>query len=230
MAGVVVLACAPGVEPAGGGGPAGRPLVGVVMGSDSDLPVLAEAVSTLEEFGVPCEVRVMSAHRTPADVAAWAAGAAAHGLRVLIAAAGGAAHLAGVVAAHTVLPVIGVPVAGRVLDGLDSLLAMAQMPPGVPVGVVGVNGARNAALLAVAVLATADPDLRRRLEDFRARQAEAVRERDRRLTGIGTREYLRQMGGGPGSPAAPGEGSMGAAAGGRGVHPASSAGDGGKAL
>lgn len=166
------------------------------MGSDSDLPVLAEAVTVLDEFGVPCEVRVMSAHRTPGDVAEWAAGAAERGLRVIIAAAGGAAHLAGVVAAHTVLPVIGVPVAGRVLDGLDSLLSMAEMPPGVPVGVVGVNGARNAALLALAVLAAGDEGLRRRLEEFRTRQAEAVRERDRRLAELGPREYLRQMRGG----------------------------------
>ncbi len=206
MAGVVVLGCAPWVEPGGGGERARPPLVGVVMGSDSDLPVLAEAVSTLDEFGVPCEVRVMSAHRTPADVAEWAAGAAERGLGVIIAAAGGAAHLAGVVAAHTVLPVIGVPVAGRVLDGLDSLLSMAQMPPGVPVGVVGVNGARNAALLAVAVLATADPELRRRLQDFRARQAAGVRERDRRLAELGLRDYLRQMRGEakPASPGGPG--------------------------
>ncbi len=140
-------------------------LVGVVMGSDSDWPLLQKTVDLLREFGVPCEVRVISAHRTPEIAAAYAREAEARGLRVIIAAAGGAAHLAGVVAAHTVLPVIGVPVAGGALNGLDALLATIQMPAGIPVATVtlGSAGPVNAALLAVQILATGDAQLRQKL-------------------------------------------------------------------
>lgn len=148
--------------------------VGVVMGSDSDLPVMQEAARTLAEFGVPCEITVASAHRTPDRVQAYAREAEARGLQVLIAGAGGAAHLAGVLAAHTVLPVIGVPLPGSTLGGLDSLLSTVQMPSGVPVATVAIGGARNAALLAVQILATADPALRDRYRAFRERLAAEV--------------------------------------------------------
>ncbi len=135
--------------------------VAVIMGSDSDWSVMENAVKTLREFGVACEARVISAHRTPELAAAYASGAQRRGLKVLIAAAGGAAHLAGVLAAHTTLPVIGVPIKGGALDGLDALLATVQMPAGIPVGTValGQAGAINAALLAVQILALGDAKL-----------------------------------------------------------------------
>src|ERR1041384_1208300 len=133
------------------------PLVGVLMGSDSDWPTMKAAVEALTEFGIARESRVMSAHRTPDDVTEYARTAHTRGLRVIIAGAGGAAHLAGVVAAHTPLPVIGVPIESRSLKGLDSLLSIVQMPAGVPVATVGIGGARNAGLLAVQILAAAAP-------------------------------------------------------------------------
>jgi 5-(carboxyamino)imidazole ribonucleotide mutase len=151
------------------------------MGSDSDVPVMRPAVEVLAEFGVPSETRVLSAHRTPDAASAWAREAADRGLRVLVAGAGGAAHLPGVLAAVTSLPVIGVPIAATRLGGLDSLLAIAQMPSGVPVATVAVDGARNAGLLAVRILAVADEPLRDRVDDFRRRQAERVREKDERV-------------------------------------------------
>jgi 5-(carboxyamino)imidazole ribonucleotide mutase len=142
------------------------PLVGVVMGSDSDWPVMSAAARALAEFDIPHEVDVVSAHRMPRDMLAYGEGAAGRGLRVLVAGAGGAAHLPGMLASVTPLPVIGVPVPLAVLDGLDSLLSIVQMPAGVPVATVAVGGARNAGLLAVRVLAAADPDLRARVERF----------------------------------------------------------------
>ncbi|HSK54476.1 MAG TPA: 5-(carboxyamino)imidazole ribonucleotide mutase [Jiangellales bacterium] len=142
------------------------PLVGVVMGSDSDWPVMSAAAEALAEFGVPHEVDVVSAHRMPRDMLAYGEGAADRGLRVLVAGAGGAAHLPGMLASVTPLPVVGVPVPLAVLDGLDSLLSIVQMPAGVPVATVAVGGARNAGLLAVRILAAADPDLRARVEQF----------------------------------------------------------------
>ena len=151
------------------------PLVGVIMGSRSDWETMRHAVETLEQLGVPCETRVLSAHRTPDAVAEWATSAEARGLEAVVAGAGMAAALPGVIAAKTVLPVLGVPVESK-LNGLDSLLSMVQMPAGIPVGVLAVGraGAVNAALLAVAILARSRPDLRERLEAFRAAQAEAV--------------------------------------------------------
>ncbi len=131
------------------------PVVGLIMGSDSDWPVMSDAADILDDFAVPYEVGVISAHRTPARMLDYAAGAAARGLRVVIAGAGGAAHLPGMVAAATVLPVIGVPVPLTTLDGMDSLLSIVQMPAGIPVATVSIGGARNAALLAVRILATA---------------------------------------------------------------------------
>ena len=145
-----------------------QPLVGVIMGSDSDWPVMRAAAEALAEFAVPCEVGVQSAHRTPQRMLDYARGAADRGLRVIVAGAGGAAHLPGMVASVTPLPVIGVPVPLKTLDGLDSLLSIVQMPAGVPVATVAVGGARNAGLLAVRVLAAADPALRERMVAFQA--------------------------------------------------------------
>ena len=151
------------------------PLVGIIMGSSSDWPTLRHAADILESFGVPHERRVVSAHRTPHAMASYAAEAEDRGLRVIIAGAGGAAHLPGMVASQTTVPVLGVPVESRVLRGVDSLLSIVQMPGGIPVGTlsIGSSGAKNAALLAVAILATTDPELRDRLKEFRADQAAA---------------------------------------------------------
>jgi len=162
-------------------GPA--PLVGVIMGSDSDLRVMQDAVDVLATFDVPHEVRVVSAHRTPDVLADYARGAADRGLRVIIAGAGGAAHLPGMAASWTTLPVIGVPVPLERLDGLDSLLSIVQMPRGIPVATVAVGNAANAGLLAVRILAAADPQLRARLEQFRDDLAAQVRAKDERLRG-----------------------------------------------
>jgi len=160
--------------------PAG-PQVGIVMGSDSDWPVMQGAAQALEEFGVPYEVRVLSAHRTPRDMLDWAEAAAGRGLRVVVAGAGGAAHLPGMVASMTPLPVVGVPVPLKHLDGLDSLLSIVQMPAGVPVATVSVGGARNAGLLAVRVLAAGDPALLGEVLAFQARLADAARGKDAAL-------------------------------------------------
>jgi 5-(carboxyamino)imidazole ribonucleotide mutase len=153
-----------------------KPLVGVLMGSRSDWDVMKHASDTLKEFGVPHECRVLSAHRTPKATAEYVEGAEERGMRVLIAAAGGAAHLAGVAAAHTLLPVLGVPMESASLKGLDSLLSTVQMPGGIPVGTlaIGKPGAVNAALLSVAILALEDSILQRKLADYRRRQAERV--------------------------------------------------------
>jgi 5-(carboxyamino)imidazole ribonucleotide mutase len=159
------------------------PRVGILMGSDSDWPKIKAAKEALSEFGVPCEVRVMSAHRTPGLVAEYATTAIQRGLQVIIAAAGGAAHLAGVVAAHTTLPVIGLPVPTEELGGLDSLLSTVQMPGDVPVAsmAVGMGGPRNAGLFAVQILATADPDLRAKLAEFKTGLAKKVAAKDAKL-------------------------------------------------
>lgn len=157
------------------------PLVGVIMGSDSDLEVMRAALDVLSEFGVPHEARIISAHRTPDVMTEYARSAAARGLRVIIAGAGGAAHLPGMTASMTTLPVIGVPVPLRQLDGLDSLLSIVQMPAGVPVATVAIGNARNAGLLAVRMLAAFDDELRGRLETFQAELADLVREKDQRL-------------------------------------------------
>ena len=153
-----------------------RPLVGVIMGSKSDWDTMCQADEILTRFGVPHQCRVLSAHRTPAPTSEYASNAAAQGLQVIIAAAGGAAHLAGVVAAHTTLPVIGVPMQTAALGGLDSLLSTVQMPKGIPVATVaiGAGGAANAALLAVAILALSRPELQAKLIAYRAEIAAAV--------------------------------------------------------
>ena len=159
------------------------PLVGIVMGSDSDWPKIQGVAKALEEFGVPMEIRVMSAHRTPDIVHQFATTAAARGMKVVIAAAGGAAHLAGVVASHTTLPVIGIPVVTDLAGGLDSLLSTVQMPGDVPVACVaaGSGGPRNAGLLAVEILALSDPDLQQKLADFKHRLADKVTQKNEAL-------------------------------------------------
>lgn len=159
------------------------PLVLILMGSDSDLPVMEESVNVLREFNVPLEIHVASAHRSPEKTHRLAAEAAERGVKVIIAAAGMAAHLAGVVAAATTLPVIGVPMPGGALNGVDALYAMVQMPGGIPVATmaIGKAGARNAALLAVQILALSDPRLARELLDHRRRMAEEVEEKDAEL-------------------------------------------------
>jgi phosphoribosylaminoimidazole carboxylase PurE protein len=159
------------------------PLVGILMGSDSDLPTMQEVAKVLEAFGVPCEMHVASAHRTPERVHRDARDAERRGLRVLIAGAGSAAHLAGVLAAHVTLPVIGIPMESGALNGLDALLSTVQMPGGIPVATVAIGraGARNAGLLAVQILALSDPGLRRKLREHRARMAADVLAKDRQL-------------------------------------------------
>jgi 5-(carboxyamino)imidazole ribonucleotide mutase len=159
--------------------PSSSPVVGVIMGSQSDWPTLSEAVAVLEELGIPHEARIVSAHRTPDRLASYAREAEGRGLRVVIAGAGGAAHLPGMVAAQTLVPVLGVPVQSRTLQGVDSLLSIVQMPAGVPVGTlaIGTAGAKNAALLAAQILATSgDEPLRERLRAYRERMTAAVAE------------------------------------------------------
>ena len=153
------------------------PLVAVIMGSKSDWETMRHADETLTQFGVAHECRVMSAHRTPQLAAEFSSGAASRGVEIIIAAAGGAAHLAGVIAAHTILPVLGVPMKSDALNGMDSLLATVQMPAGIPVGTlaIGKPGAINAALFAIAILANSRPELRSKLEEFRQRQEQQVR-------------------------------------------------------
>jgi len=157
------------------------PTVGVIMGSDSDWPTMRAAAEALREFDVPYEVRVVSAHRTPHAMLEYAAEAAGRGLKVIIAGAGGAAHLPGMVASATVLPVIGVPVPLKYLDGMDSLLSIVQMPAGVPVATVSIGGARNAGLLAVRILAASDQNLRERMLSFQEDLRTLVAEKDAAL-------------------------------------------------
>lgn len=158
--------------------------VGIIMGSDSDWPTLEPAASVCAHFGVSYEVRVVSAHRTPDDMARYAKTAEARGLRVIIAGAGGAAHLPGMVASHTPLPVVGVPVESKPLQGLDALLSIVQMPGGVPVATVAIGGGRNAGLLAVQILAAGDAALRRKVAAFKRAQAAGSRAKNRKLAAL----------------------------------------------
>ncbi|MBE6764469.1 MAG: 5-(carboxyamino)imidazole ribonucleotide mutase [Ruminococcaceae bacterium] len=153
--------------------------VAVIMGSDSDLPVVEKAIDTLKEYGVPYEVHVYSAHRTPVEAKEFSSNAAKNGFGVMIAAAGKAAHLAGAIAANTTLPVIGIPVKSSTLDGLDALLSTVQMPAGIPVATVAIDGAANAALLAIQILAVSDEALAAKLAESRAAAAQKVLEKDR---------------------------------------------------
>ena len=146
-----------------------KALVGIIMGSDSDLPVMEEAIKVFKEFEIGYEIKILSAHRTPHQHSEYSKTAVERGLKVIIAAAGGAAHLPGVTAAQTTLPVIGVPIKGKVLEGMDSLLSIVQMPPGVPVATVAINGAKNAALLAIQVIALSDEVILSKLKDYKKR-------------------------------------------------------------
>jgi 5-(carboxyamino)imidazole ribonucleotide mutase len=159
----------------------GKPLVGIIMGSDSDWPTLKAAAEACAEFDVPHEVRVVSAHRTPMDMAKYASSAQKRGLKVIIAGAGGAAHLPGMVASLTPLPVIGVPIESKALKGMDSLLSIVQMPAGVPVATVAIGNGRNAGLLAVKILATSNPKLQEKIVSFKQRMAEESRAKNKNL-------------------------------------------------
>lgn len=164
--------------------------VSVIMGSDSDLIVMKEAVDILNDFGVDNEVLVLSAHRTFEATRKYAQAAVGKGIKVIIAGAGGAAHLPGVIAAMFPLPVIGVPIKSKSLDGLDSLLSIVQMPPGIPVATVGINGAKNAGLLAVQILSTFNKELAVKLNDFRRKQKESVLAKTEKLKTLGVEKYL----------------------------------------
>lgn len=156
--------------------------VGIIMGSDSDLPIIEKAVNVLKEFGVPYEVHIYSAHRTPVEARDFAVNARENGFGAIIAAAGMAAHLAGAIAANTTLPVIGIPCKSSVLDGMDALLATVQMPTGIPVATVAINGGANAALLAIQILAVADSELAKKLDEKRVNDSKAVLTKDANLS------------------------------------------------
>lgn len=162
------------------------------MGSDSDLEVMSGVASLLEEFGVSYDITVISAHRTPDLAHKYAVGAISRGMRVIIAGAGGAAHLAGVMASLTTLPVIGIPLKAKTLDGLDSLLSTVQMPPGIPVATVGINGAKNAGLLAVQILATSDKNLQKKLETYKKKMNLEVKAKGEKLSKVGYKKYLNK--------------------------------------
>ncbi len=165
------------------------PLVGIIMGSDSDLPVMEEAKKLLDEFNVPSEITIVSAHRTPDRMVAYAKSASSRGIKVIIAGAGGSAHLPGMTAAFTPLPVIGVPVKTKNMDGLDSLLSIVQMPPGIPVATVAVNGAKNAGLLAVGILATSDSALMEKLVQYKHAMKEMVEQKANELEANASKRY-----------------------------------------
>ena len=170
-----------------------KALVGIIMGSDSDLPVMSEAAGVLDELGIKYEITVVSAHRTPCRMYEYAKNAYERGLRVIIAGAGGAAHLPGITAALTSLPVIGVPVKSKALNGVDSLYSIAQMPPGVPVATVAINGAKNAGILAAEILASSDPGLYSKLESFKEKRKEEVLKKAEKLENGGYEKYLGEM-------------------------------------
>ncbi|WP_416673840.1 5-(carboxyamino)imidazole ribonucleotide mutase [Egbenema bharatensis] len=168
------------------------PLIGIIMGSDSDLPTMQAAIAVCEEFGVACEVSIVSAHRTPERMVDYAQKAHLRGLKVIVAGAGGAAHLPGMVAALTPLPVIGVPVATRHLQGVDSLYSIVQMPGGIPVATVAIGNAKNAGLLAVQILASHQPDLLEKVQQYRQSLQDMVMEKQARLDQLGYQDYLQQ--------------------------------------
>jgi 5-(carboxyamino)imidazole ribonucleotide mutase len=170
-----------------------KPLVGIIMGSDSDLPTMQGAIAVCEEFGVPCEVAIVSAHRTPERMVKYAQEAHQRNLKVIIAGAGGAAHLPGMVAALTPLPVIGVPVQTRHLQGVDSLYSIVQMPAGIPVATVAIGNAKNAGLLAVQILASHQPELLKRVQQYRQDLAQSVIEKQAQLDELGYQQYLAKM-------------------------------------
>ncbi len=162
------------------------------MGSDSDLPVMEQAEKVLREFGVNVETKIVSAHRTPDEMVSYAKTAEGRGLKVIIAGAGGAAHLPGMTASFTSLPTIGVPITTKALDGLDSLASIQQMPPGVPVATVAINGAKNAGLLAVQILGTADASLRQKMKQYKDDTRSEVSEKNKKLSELGSDKYLEE--------------------------------------
>lgn len=170
-----------------------KPLVGIIMGSDSDLPTMQGAIAVCEEFSVPCEVAIVSAHRTPERMVKYAQEAHQRGLKVIIAGAGGAAHLPGMVASLTPLPVIGVPVATRHLQGVDSLYSIVQMPGGIPVATVAIGNAKNAGLLAVQILASHQPELLEKVQQYRQNLAQSVLDKQAQLDELGYQQYLTKM-------------------------------------
>ncbi|MBX4200941.1 5-(carboxyamino)imidazole ribonucleotide mutase [Candidatus Parcubacteria bacterium] len=170
-----------------------NPNVGIIMGSDSDLAVMQDAAKVLDEFGVAYEITVVSAHRTPDRLVSYAKNAARRGLKVIIAGAGGAAHLPGMTASMTSLPVIGVPVKGKNLEGMDSLLSIVQMPPGIPVATVAINGAKNAGLLALKILALSDPNINRKINTLSATMNKEVKGRAKKLEEKGFKTYLKEF-------------------------------------
>lgn len=169
-----------------------KPIVGIIMGSDSDLPYLQRAAETLEKFDISYEIKIISAHRTPELMDSYAQTAAKRGLKVIIAGAGGSAHLPGMTASLTTLPVIGVPIITKALEGLDSLLSIVQMPPGIPVATMGINGAINAGLMAIKILAVSDETLTEKLAKYMENLEELVIEKSDLLEKLGYKEYLKQ--------------------------------------
>ncbi len=170
-----------------------RPIVSIIMGSDSDLPIMKQAAEMLEQFGVPYEITIVSAHRTPSSMMAFAENAHRRGIKVIIAGAGGAAHLPGMISSNTALPVVGVPVKSSIsMDGWDSLLSIVQMPAGVPVATVALNGAKNAGILAVQILASADDELYKKLIEYKKSLADEVERKSAILEKIGFQKYLNQ--------------------------------------
>lgn len=168
------------------------PDVGIIMGSDSDLAIMKEAGDILQEFGIEYEYTICSAHRLPRETAEYASSAAERGIKVIIAGAGGAAHLPGIIAAYTILPVIGIPIKTSTLSGVDSLYSIVQMPRGIPVATVAINGSANAALLALEMLAISDGKVRTQLNDYRNKMARGVLAKDKKLKDIGAERYLEQ--------------------------------------
>ncbi len=167
--------------------------VAVIMGSDSDLPVMKDAINILEKLKISYEVKILSAHRCPEDTANFAKKALTKGIKVIITGAGGAAHLAGVIASHFPLPVIGIPIKTPTLSGVDSLYSIVQMPPGVPVATVGINSAKNAALLAAQILAVNDKKLEKKIKDYKNKLAESVIEKSDKLNKLGVDKYLELL-------------------------------------
>lgn len=171
-----------------------KPLVGIIMGSDSDLPVMSAAALICEAFGIEFELDIVSAHRTPAKLIQYASSAEARGLKVIIAGAGGAAHLPGMVASETALPVIGVPVRSSSLDGMDSLLSIVQMPGGVPVATVAINGAKNAGILAAQIIGSSDSVLREKITAYKNNMKNEVEKKSEKLQKVEYKQYLKDMG------------------------------------
>lgn len=169
-----------------------KPTVSIIMGSDSDLPVMQDAAKILEEFGIEHEVTIVSAHRTPDRLYEFAKSAMQNGLKVIIAGAGGSAHLPGMIASLTPLPVIGVPIKTQSMDGVDSLLSIVQMPPGIPVATVAINGAKNAGILATSIIGVNDPELLKKVELYKERLKKEVTEKAEKLTTDGYAKYLEE--------------------------------------